>query len=493
MSMIDAKLGLLVGLLEDAQRRNQAAEAAAKKAQQAQGSGGGGGGGGEGGGGGGEGGCGAAKQSASPQAQQGARECQSACGAQAQQRVGEGGCSGASPERMQAQMPPRPSRGVGEGNPEDGAQNPPPDAQDPVRNPPPRRNPPPDVQDPVRNPPRNPPRNPSPDDTTNPPRNPSPDAAGANTRRVVPNAAAAQAKSEAQTKNAPYQDVEGADQAIAAEQKRQADAVQAQMNKNHPERVADAAPAAQAQAKADEKKPTNAQLAKVLEANPNIKTNQDLINHLYKEGGGDWGGAVKKAKEAGVKMTDLIADRQKKIGADDPSTNAANAANTDPAKVAPSKNDPSKTATSPDGPSSVPNQKQYKPGSPEQVALFKEAAKKAGLPESWATSPGLQNILRRESDGIVGRPNYTYGSRAKDSSQWDSIHKELQTGQKTAKSSATGLGQLLLSNVDKYYPSGRQGIGNPVEEAAGMMNYIKARYGNPENAWAQYGKRHEGY
>lgn len=142
---------------------------------------------------------------------------------------------------------------------------------------------------------------------------------------------------------------------------------------------------------------------------------------------------------------------------------------------------------------SAPNLQVYTPGSPEQVALFQEAARVAGLPESWASSPGLINILRRESGGKVGIPNYTYGERARDPSQWASVHDELKAGRITERSSATGLGQLLLSNVEKYYPSGRAGIGNPVEEAAGMMKYIEDRYGNPDNAWALYGTRHEGY
>ena len=51
----------------------------------------------------------------------------------------------------------------------------------------------------------------------------------------------------------------------------------------------------------------------------------------------------------------------------------------------------------------------------------------------------------------------------------------------------------MLSNVDRYYPDGRAGIGDPVNEAAGMLAYIRDRYGNPDNAWSQYGVHHEGY
>ena len=32
-----------------------------------------------------------------------------------------------------------------------------------------------------------------------------------------------------------------------------------------------------------------------------------------------------------------------------------------------------------------------------------------------------------------------------------------------------------------------------LKEAIGMLRYIRQRYGTPENAWAQYGKGHEGY
>lgn len=144
-------------------------------------------------------------------------------------------------------------------------------------------------------------------------------------------------------------------------------------------------------------------------------------------------------------------------------------------------------------PSRTPQLQVYTPGSPEQIALFQEAARAAGLPESWASSRGLINLLNAESGGKVGVPNYTYGERARDPSQWASVHDELRAGNITARSSATGLGQLLLSNVERYYPSGRQGIGNPHEEAVGMLRYISDRYGNPDTAWNRYNTLHEGY
>jgi hypothetical protein len=135
----------------------------------------------------------------------------------------------------------------------------------------------------------------------------------------------------------------------------------------------------------------------------------------------------------------------------------------------------------------------FVPGSTEQIRLFEEAALLAGLPTQWARSPGLINILKRESDGWVGRPNYTYGTRARDKSRWGEVWDELRRGIKATRSSATGLGQLILENVDKYYPSGRAGIGSALDEAQGMLRYIQARYGTPERAWELYGKLFEGY
>lgn len=147
----------------------------------------------------------------------------------------------------------------------------------------------------------------------------------------------------------------------------------------------------------------------------------------------------------------------------------------------------------------------YKPFSPEAIALFKEAAKIANLPLEWASDSSLHNILKKESRGEVGRPNYTYGQGsaglrfgvttrniAKRTDVWPQIWSELKSGRKGAKSTATGLGQLILDNTDRYYPSKRAGIGVPIEEAVGMLRYIAARYKNPQRAW-DFGFRRGGY
>jgi hypothetical protein len=146
---------------------------------------------------------------------------------------------------------------------------------------------------------------------------------------------------------------------------------------------------------------------------------------------------------------------------------------------------------------------EYEPYSEEAKALFRKAAPLAGVPTDWGNSESLHWILKRESGGKVGIPNYTIktasGRSAKnDPSTWNGIHKELKSGKLKpgswrARSSATGLGQLLLSNAEKYYPHGKQGIGDCKEEAAGMLAYIDDRYGSPEKAKSLYGKLHEGY
>ncbi|MEO1227709.1 MAG: hypothetical protein AAFZ18_02300 [Myxococcota bacterium] len=133
-----------------------------------------------------------------------------------------------------------------------------------------------------------------------------------------------------------------------------------------------------------------------------------------------------------------------------------------------------------------PLQARYVPGTLAQVQLFEAAARELGLPEAWAADNALTLLLRAESDGKVGIPNFTYGERARQPDRWVEIHEELRRGHISASSSATGLGQLILSNVERYYPSGADGIGVPLEEAMGMLSYISARYGDPETAWNQY-------
>lgn len=157
---------------------------------------------------------------------------------------------------------------------------------------------------------------------------------------------------------------------------------------------------------------------------------------------------------------------------------------------------------------------QYPPFSQKAVDLFTQALTQAGLPTTWAdpTNPegrALHTILSNESAGYVGRPNKKYLPRSADVSEWPKIWEEIRNGIHPVSSSATGLGQLLMANVDSFYPGGRQGIGVALPEAVGMIRYIAESprknvtiagvdyqgrpYGAPSVALQNYGKWGEGY
>ncbi len=124
------------------------------------------------------------------------------------------------------------------------------------------------------------------------------------------------------------------------------------------------------------------------------------------------------------------------------------------------------------------------PWSEECKVLFRNACKFAGINEDWASSDAIHKILQNESGGYVGRLNYTLGNMGLEEFKWIALSWE----RVPARSSASGLGQLLLSNVDKYYPSWRNGIGNPLDEAVGMIKYIQDRYWDPQTALSVYWK-----
>lgn len=131
---------------------------------------------------------------------------------------------------------------------------------------------------------------------------------------------------------------------------------------------------------------------------------------------------------------------------------------------------------------------QYKPNSPELRALLQAAAAQAGLPASWADDPATHELIRRESGGWVGRPNYTIPN-AGNKAAWPAIWEQLRRGAKIAGSSdAAGLGQLLPSNMDAFAPSGRRGYGVAVEEAVAFLRYVYQRYGSPTVALSMHGK-----
>jgi len=156
----------------------------------------------------------------------------------------------------------------------------------------------------------------------------------------------------------------------------------------------------------------------------------------------------------------------------------------------------------------APIQARYVPYSDDAKALFREAAKYAGLPEAWADYPGLHYILHEESGGYVGRPNYTFnflfGKKFNQPSRkdewykaWDIIaldetYAQAKTRHPKFTSRASGLGQLQPENAKKFYPDKMKGVTDPLNEAVGMLRYIKSRYGSPQVARSVYGKGGDG-
>lgn len=133
------------------------------------------------------------------------------------------------------------------------------------------------------------------------------------------------------------------------------------------------------------------------------------------------------------------------------------------------------------------NKQKFTPWSKDAQVLFMAACQAADLPKDWCNKESLHRILSRESNGVVGRLNYTIKWHSVDSFKEQALSSTKNNPIGTV-STASGLGQLLLSNVDKYYPEGRKGIWDPLNEAVWMLRYIKDRYGNPDVAWSVYGK-----
>lgn len=141
------------------------------------------------------------------------------------------------------------------------------------------------------------------------------------------------------------------------------------------------------------------------------------------------------------------------------------------------------------------NLPQYAPGTPEQAELFRAAADVAGVPQSWATHPALLKILASESGGWVGTPNFLWDGWLKkqglpdNRSSWPAIWQVIKSGQAKPSvtgisSHAAGLGQLQPSNMIAFQPDGLNGVGDALNEAVGMLRYIKHRYGTMDAAWA---------
>jgi hypothetical protein len=166
----------------------------------------------------------------------------------------------------------------------------------------------------------------------------------------------------------------------------------------------------------------------------------------------------------------------------------------------------------------------YPPGSTQLMELFVEAARREeGMPEEWGRLPGLVGsrrdidgggLVSRESGGVVGRLNYKFefsrdprfvlpqpwtddidgGKNPANiitGISWIQAVPPVE-GYKTdgredsgvklpdgINSSAIGLGQLLSSVGYANMPLRYGGYGIPIQEARGMLKYVKGRYGHP--------------
>jgi hypothetical protein len=144
----------------------------------------------------------------------------------------------------------------------------------------------------------------------------------------------------------------------------------------------------------------------------------------------------------------------------------------------------------------------YEPNTQKAVDLLTRALRHSSLPEEWATLESTHYILNKESGGKVGIPNYTYqvlpgrdpveitGLKGKPEEWpliWTAARNDLP-GKYLGNSTATGLGQLLSSNVKIFYPDGVNGIGDAFNEAVGFVRYIHSRYGDPDTARSVYGR-----
>ncbi len=88
-------------------------------------------------------------------------------------------------------------------------------------------------------------------------------------------------------------------------------------------------------------------LAKTLEDHPRIKTNQDLINHYYRHGGGTWEGASRLARSEGASLTQMARNRRKSPVPAAPPKTSTDAATMKTAPAAPTTNAPATSTTKP--------------------------------------------------------------------------------------------------------------------------------------------------
>ena len=132
----------------------------------------------------------------------------------------------------------------------------------------------------------------------------------------------------------------------------------------------------------------------------------------------------------------------------------------------------------------------FPPYSELAIKLLTIAARVAGLPESWAKNKNLHFILDKESKWEVLVLNHTL--KSKNISKEEFKEKAISWESIWTKSTASGLWQLQLANVDAYYPNWREWLGDPIEEAVWLLKYVKDRYSTPEKA-ASFWRRNKHY
>jgi hypothetical protein len=131
--------------------------------------------------------------------------------------------------------------------------------------------------------------------------------------------------------------------------------------------------------------------------------------------------------------------------------------------------------------------KKFRPWSVDAQILFSIALKIAWLPSGWNKNINAHNIMKKESAWDVGVLNYTikWMSTSEYKKKALSLSKKNPIG---SSSTASWLGQLLLLNIDKFYPSWRAWIWDPIEEAVWYLSYIHERYWDPDVADSMYNK-----
>jgi len=127
--------------------------------------------------------------------------------------------------------------------------------------------------------------------------------------------------------------------------------------------------------------------------------------------------------------------------------------------------------------------KYFRPWSKDAIILFKIALKISNLPQDWANNSNLHTIMKKESGWKVGILNYLIKWMSIDEFKIRALNNNISN-----RVSSSWLWQLKLSNVDRLYPSWRNWIWDPIEEAIWFIRYIRERYWDPNVAWRMWGK-----